>query len=296
LAAPPTAENWTDRDRAIVPSVAAFVAQAVANSRRLENETPARVAPAAPRPAEADAERERLIVELAEARRQQAVAEERARQAEVMAVTLQQRAPGGPTTARPQVAQSAVAPAVESAAAAVLPILRQKNLKLDLALAADLPLVSVKETVLRQLVLSLLTNACRASAENSAVVVSVAATSAEPATTNGSKAAGSRMVALAFRDMGVGVPPEERERVFGTQPNLSGGQPVRGLGDSSANLAVVQKLAQAGGGDLVFDSVAGAGTTFTLRLPAAELRPWSGLTPRPERVAPEPPMAEDKHA
>ena len=299
LAAPPTAENWTDRDRAIVPSVAAFVAQAIANSRRLENETPPRPAPVASRPAEADAERERLIVELAEARRQQAVAEERARQAEVMAVTLQQRAPGGPTTARPQVAQSAVAPAVEGAAAAVLPMLRQKNLKLDLALAADLPLVSVKETVLRQLVLSLLNNACRASAENSVVVVSATAASAEPATTNGSKAAGGRMVALAFRDTGGGVPPEERERVFGTQPNLSGGQPVRGLGDSSANLAVVQKLAQAGGGDLVFDSVAGVGTTFTLRLPAAELRPWSVLTPRPERATPEPsgpPATEDKRA
>ena len=287
LAAPPAAENWTDRDRAVVPSVAAFVAQAIANSRRLESEMPARPAPVAPRSAEADAERERLIVELAEARRQQVVAEERARQAEVMAVTLQQRQPGGPTTARPQVAQSAVAPAVESAAASVLPILRQKNLKLDLALAADLPLVSVKETVLRQLVLSLLTNACRASAENSDVVVR-----AESATTNGSKAGSGRMVAVTFRDTGGGVPPEERERVFGTQPNLSGGQPVRGLGDSSANLAVVQKLAQAGGGDLVFDSVAGAGTTFTLRLPAAELRPWSVLTPRVEHTTPKPPAPE----
>jgi signal transduction histidine kinase len=180
---------------------------------------------------------------------------------------------------------------VESAAAAVLPIVRQKNLKLDLALAAGLPLVSIKETVLRQLVLSLLTNACRASADDSAVTVR-----AESATTNGSKAASGRMVALTFRDTGGGVPPEDRERVFGTRPNLSGGQPVRGLGDSNANLTVVQKLAQAGGGDLVFDSVAGVGTTFTLRLPAAELRPWSGLTPRPEQGAPEPPTAEDKHA
>ena len=148
--------------------------------------------------------------------------------------------------------------------------------------------MSVKETVLRQLVLSLLTNACRASAENSDVVVR-----AESATTNGSKAGSGRMVAVVFRDTGGGVPPEERERVFGTQPNLSGGQPVRGLGDSSANLAVVQRLAQAGGGDLVFDSVAGAGTTFTLRLPAAELRPWSGLTPRAEHTTPEPKAAED---
>ena len=289
LAASPAAENWTDRDRAVVPSVAAFIAQAIANSRRLESETPPRPVPVAPRPPEADAERERLIVELAEARRQMAVAEERARQAETMAVTLQQREPGRATTARPQVAQSAIAPAVESAAASVLPIMRQKNLKLDLALGLDLPLVSVKETVLRQLVLSLLTNACRASAEDSAVVVSAAAASGESAPTNGSKAGGSRLVSVAFSDTGGGIAPGERERVFGSQPNLGQGRPVGGLGDSSANLAVVQKLAQAGGGDLVFESVAGVGTTFTLRLPAAELRPWSALTPKAEQAAPQSP-------
>ena len=287
LAAPPSAENWTDRDRAIVPGVAAFIAQAIANSRRLESEAPARPAPAvAPRPPEADAERERLIIELAEARRQQAAAEDRARQAEVMAVTLQQRAPGGPTTARPQVAQSAVAPAVEGAAASLLPLVRRKNLKLDLALGDDLPLVAAKESVLRQLVVSLLDNACRASAEGTAVVVSAAA-----ATTNGSQATAGRVVALAFRDTGGGVAAAERERVFGTQPNL-GGRPIGGLGDSGGNLAIVQKLAQAGGGDVVFESTPGVGTTFTLRLPAAEVRPWTALSPLPTPLVAKPPMPE----
>ena len=47
------------------------------------------------------------------------------------------------------------------------------------------------------------------------------------------------------------------------------------MGDNSANLAVVQKLAQASGGDLAFESALGKGTTFTLRLPAAEVRPWT---------------------
>ena len=287
LAAPPSAENWTDRDRAIVPGVAAFIAQAIANSRRLESEAPARPAPAvAPRPPEADAERERLIIELAEARRQQAAAEDRARQAEVMAVTLQQRAPGGPTTARPQVAQSAVAPAVEGAAASLLPLVRRKNLKLDLALGDDLPLVAAKESVLRQLVVSLLDNACRASAEGTAVVVSAAA-----ATTNGSQATAGRVVALAFSDTGGGVAAAERERVFGTQPNL-GGRPIGGLGDSGGNLAIVQKLAQAGGGDVVFESTPGVGTTFTLRLPAAEVRPWTALSPLPTPLVAKPPTPE----
>ena len=286
LAAPPSVANWTDRDRAIVPGVAAFIAQAIANSRRLESEAPApRPAPVAPRPPEADAERERLIVELAEARRQQAVAEERARQAETMAVTLQQREPGRATTARPQVAQSAIAPTVESTAGAVLPLLRRKNLKLDLALAADLPLVSVKETVLRQLTLSLLENACRASADDSAVVVS-----AEVVSANGSKTGPSRLVSLAFSDTGGGVAAEEQGYVFDSRHHLAGGRPIRGLGDTSANLAVVQKLAQASGGDLIFESVVGQGTTFTLRLPAAEVRPWSLLLDRPPAKPATPPV------
>ena len=287
LAAPANVENWTDRDRAIVPGVAAFLGQAIANSRRLESEMPARPVPAlAPRPPEADAERERLIIELAEARRQQAAAEERARQAEMMAVTLQQRAPGAPTTARPLVAQSAIAPALESATASLLPVVRRKNLKLDLALGDDLPLVSVKESVLRQLVVSLLDNACRASAEGTAVAVRAAA-----ATTNGSQAAAGRIVLLAFSDTGGGIAAEERERVFGTQPSLDG-QPIGGLGDSHTNLAIVRRLAQASGGDLLFDSTSGVGTTFTLRLPAAEVRPWSLLAPAPDAPAPSPPTPQ----
>src|SRR5690606_18135130 len=44
LAAPPAAQDWTDLDRAIVPGVAAFIAQAVANSRRQESESPLRPA------------------------------------------------------------------------------------------------------------------------------------------------------------------------------------------------------------------------------------------------------------
>ncbi len=290
LAAPPSVANWTDRERAIVPGVAAFLAQAIANSRRLETEAPPRHAPTPPRPTEADAERERLIMELAEARRQQAAAEERARQAESMAVLLQQREPGRPTTARPQIAQSAVAPTIESTAAAILPLLRRKNLKLDLALRADLPLVTVKETVLRQLTLSLLENACRASAEDSAVVVR-----AEVVPVNGGKATNSRLVNVTFSDTGGGVAADQQGFVFDSRHHLADGQPIRGLGDTSANLAVVQKLAQASGGDLVFDSQVGVGTTFTLRLPAAELRPWSLLTlARPGRTdeTPTPPATE----
>lgn len=277
LAAPPAAQDWTDLDRAIVPGVAAFIAQAVANSRRQESESPLRpAATPAPRQPEPDPEKERLIIELAESRRLAAAAEERARQAESVAVYLQQREPGQPTAARPQVAQAAVASVVEGTVAAILPVLRRRHLKLDLAFGPELPLVSVKEAVLRQLVLSLLENASKVSAEGSAVVVR-----AEAMALNGTRPAGSRVVALAFVDSGGGIPAEDRAHVFDSQYYLGGGRPIPGLGDNSGNLAVVQKLAQASGGDLAFESTPGRGTTFTLRLPVAELRPWTKLKIKP---------------
>lgn len=275
LAGPPTAQNWSERDRAIIPGLAVFIAQAIANSRRLEGEAARAVSsPVATtaRPAERDPDRERLMLELAETRRMLSTAEDRARQAETVAVFLQQREPGQPTAARPQVAQAAIGPAVEHAIGVVLPILRQKSLKLDTAISEDLPLVAVKEAVLRQLALSLLENACRASDENGTILLR-----ATTPQTNGAGPA-SRAVLLMVTDAGAGIRSEDRSRVFDSQYYLAGGRPISGLGDNSANLAVVQKLAQAGGGDLTFESrPGGGGTTFTLRLPAAEVRPWTLL-------------------
>ncbi len=274
LAGPPTAQNWSERDRAIIPGLAAFIAQAIANSRRLEGEAARAAAPvaAAARSPERDPDRERLMLELAETRRMLATAEDRARQAETAAAFMQQREPGQPTAARPQVAQAAIGPAVEHAIGVVLPILRQKNLKMDVAISDDLPLVAVKEAVLRQLALSLLENACRASDENGAILVR-----AMTPQVNGAGPSAARAVLLMVTDAGAGIRPEDRLRVFDSQYYLAGGRPIGGLGDNSANLAVVQKLAQAGGGDLQLESRPGEGTTFTLRLPVAEVRPWTLL-------------------
>lgn len=278
LAGPPTAQNWSERDRAIIPGLAAFIAQAIANSRRLEGEavSPYTAAPPSPtaitlaRASDRDTEKERLMLELAETRRMLSTAEERARQAETVAVFLQQREPGQPTAARPQVTQSALGPAVDHAMGIILPMLRQKNLKLDADIGDDLPLVAVKETVLRQLVLSLLENSCRASTEDGTILVR-----GETISTNGSAPSTGRAVVLMVSDSGSGIRAEDRERVFDSQYYLAGGRPIIGLGDNSANLAVVQKLAQASGGDLAFESTLGKGTMFTLRLPAAEVRPWT---------------------
>ncbi len=284
LAAPTTVQNWPERDRAIIPGVAAFVAQAVANSRHIEgakathdfDQLPA-TALATSHTAERDTDRERLIVELAETRRMLTTAEERARQAESMAVFLQQGEPGQPTTAMPLIAHAAVGPALEYAVESVLPLMRQRDLKLDIALDEELPLAAVRETVLSQLVLSLLENSCRASAEDSSILVR-----AEAPAVNGSHAGTGRVISLMVTDTGAGIRPEDRERVFDSQYYLSGGRSILGVGDNSANLAVIHKLAQASGGNLSFKSDVGEGTTFILRLPVAEVRPWTLMKSEPD--------------
>lgn len=70
------------------------------------------------------------------------------------------------------------------------------------------------------------------------------------------------MVALTVRDNGVGIPPEERERVFELfYSTRKGGT---GLG-----LAIVDRIAHAHGGRVKLESAVGEGTVVTVELPVA---------------------------
>lgn len=76
--------------------------------------------------------------------------------------------------------------------------------------------------------------------------------------------AGLRMeqpVRLSVRDSGPGIPEEIRERMF--EPFVS-----RRPGGSGLGLAIVQRAVAAHRGAVFVDSAAGAGTTFTIYLPA----------------------------
>jgi signal transduction histidine kinase len=74
---------------------------------------------------------------------------------------------------------------------------------------------------------------------------------------------------LSVRDMGPGVPPEEREVIFERfhRGRDTGGQAGFGLG-----LAIGRELAERMGGELILEQSPGPGATFTLRLPAARAR------------------------
>jgi signal transduction histidine kinase len=114
------------------------------------------------------------------------------------------------------------------------------------------------EDLLHRVVANLVLNAVQVARGPARVTVSVkAVTAAEiPHGTNLEHA-----VRLQVRDSGPGIPEEIRERLF--DPFVSGRPGGSGLG-----LAIVQRAVQAHHGLVLVDSTPGAGTTFTIFLPA----------------------------
>ena len=73
------------------------------------------------------------------------------------------------------------------------------------------------------------------------------------------------MVAIAVKDNGVGIPPENMAKLF--EPLFTTKSKGIGLG-----LVVSKKLAEANGGRIEVQSQPGKGSTFTLVLPVQEVK------------------------
>lgn len=71
---------------------------------------------------------------------------------------------------------------------------------------------------------------------------------------------------VSIRDEGIGIGPEDRERIFLPFERAVGAGGVMGLG---LGLYIARQIVDAHGGSLTLESEAGAGSTFTVELPRA---------------------------
>jgi signal transduction histidine kinase len=116
---------------------------------------------------------------------------------------------------------------------------------------------------LRQILVNLLANAAKFTPAGGTVAVRVDGD--DPATGAG---AAPPVVRIAVTDTGLGIAPDQLERIFEPFVQVDAGL-TRAHEGTGLGLAISRELARAMGGDLTARSAVGAGSTFTLTLPVA---------------------------
>jgi PAS domain S-box-containing protein len=127
---------------------------------------------------------------------------------------------------------------------------------MELDLAADLPLISANLQNLEQIVLNLIINALESIRHNHGKVrISTKLLHKD------------KTIAIQVCDNGRGINPKVAEKIF--DPFVTDRQAVGGTG---LGLSVSYNLVKSHKGDIIFKTVAGQGTTFTVTLPVEDKR------------------------
>jgi CheY-like chemotaxis protein/anti-sigma regulatory factor (Ser/Thr protein kinase) len=149
---------------------------------------------------------------------------------------------------------------------------RNKNI-LAVECPPDLPPIEADAMRLRQIILNLLSNACKfTEAGNIKLQVTTALHE------------GRQFVEIAVIDTGIGMTAEQMSRLFEefTQADSS---TARQYGGTGLGLAITRRLCQMMGGDVTAASEPGKGSTFTVRLPFAAGRTADEPATPPGEVA-----------
>lgn len=160
--------------------------------------------------------------------------------------------------------RQAIGPIVERAAAAAAPLTADKDIRLEVSVAPDLPETEVDPERIGQVLRNLLQNAVTHTPPGGRITVCATA-HAEPA---GQAPRGAqRAVLITVSDSGPGIAPEHLprvfERFFRADPSRS-----RATGGAGLGLTIVRQLVEAHGGRVWAESEPGRGARLCFTLPA----------------------------
>ena len=118
----------------------------------------------------------------------------------------------------------------------------------------------------RQVLVNLLSNAIKFTETGGTVTVSCGSENDTPVRAD--LRGGGPWTFIRVVDTGIGIAPEDQTRIFEPFHQVDAGH-TRQKGGTGLGLAISRRLARLMGGDLTVESALGAGSTFTLWLPAA---------------------------
>jgi PAS domain S-box-containing protein len=159
-----------------------------------------------------------------------------------------------------------VAEQINEAVAAIREQLEARDLTLSLEVADNLPPARADPTRLRQVLDNLLSNACKFTYPGGQIKIR-----AQCHDGDGVEADSSGFLLVSIADTGVGIAPEEREKIF--EPFYRAENPLEveaaGVG---VGLTISRSLVQAHGGRMWVESEPGQGSVFYFTLPLSEQR------------------------
>lgn len=130
--------------------------------------------------------------------------------------------------------------------------LEQKGFASELRLPQEELIISGDEHALEEVIINLLDNAIKYSAEKKFVAVSVSAESG--------------FVKISVADRGIGIPKEDQKRVFEKFFRAESSE-VHSTKGTGLGLSIVKQIAEAHKGKITFSSETGKGSVFTLVIP-----------------------------
>jgi signal transduction histidine kinase len=147
------------------------------------------------------------------------------------------------------------------------PLVKQNSNRLEVLKPGPLGTMRSDPTKVRQVLLNLLSNACKFTREG---VISV--------TASDDRDDSAELVVFAIRDTGVGMTPVQLERVFDAFVQAEDST-ARDFGGTGLGLSITRQFCEILGGSIDARSQAGVGSTFTVLLPRDKTRKSNGRAP-----------------
>lgn len=166
---------------------------------------------------------------------------------------------------------------VEELANTSRPLLETNANTLTVHCAEDVGTMHADLTKVKQVLLNLLSNACKFTAQGTITLEARRTV----------QAGGEAWLVCTVRDTGIGLTAEQMARLF--QPFSQGdNSTTRKYGGTGLGLALSRQLCRLMGGDITVESTAGQGATFTVQFPACIAAPQAEAT-APDMAAAHPP-------
>ncbi len=147
-----------------------------------------------------------------------------------------------------------VAAMAQGVATTIMPLVEKNANRMDVRCPPDIGSMHADLTKVRQSLFNLLSNSCKFTKDGE-ITLEVR------------REGSPSWLVFVVRDSGIGMTPEQLERVFDSftqaDPSIAAKYGGTGLG-----LTITRRFCEAMGGDITVDSEPGRGTTFTIRLPS----------------------------